>query len=526
MKRLFAIILCSPPPSPPAVLASLGAGGDAGEQPAVHGRARQRLRPDRGRRREGRRRARGQDQAASRSTRRPTGRSSRSQITAEGLRRPAQGRLLRVAPAVADRRVLPRLPARHGAGEAQARRDASRSSRPARRSPSTWSTTSCAGPYRERFSILLGELGAALAARGEDLNETIRRANPALRETDKVLRRARRAARVIRDLTDDAERVVAELADKRTDVTRFVREARDTVSARRPSATTSCAAQFQTLPDLPARAAPDDAAARRGRRRASARRCANLVGAGAAAEALLRRRSARSREASRPGVPHARRRRRAPAARAVKARAPADRRAARRSPRTLPEVATTSRSRSSTSTTATSPSRRTRARPAARASPASRRSSSTSSASRRRPTSSTRNSYLLKVSAFLDNTCAQYADADAAPSDPDKQYCRAILGPNQPGIDQPDPTAPPTAKAKRRARGDDGRARAPTSTPKPSDDKPGKQATPLPDLNLPPEVQELLDGLLGGGTLPNGAAADRPRLQATSAALLDFLLGS
>src|SRR5919112_1882119 len=43
-------------------------------------------------------------------------------------------------------------------------------------------------PYRERFSILLSELGAGLAARGEDLNETIRRAVPALRETDKVLK--------------------------------------------------------------------------------------------------------------------------------------------------------------------------------------------------------------------------------------------------------------------------------------------------------------------------------------------------
>ena len=42
-------------------------------------------------------------------------------------------------------------------------------------------------PERERLSLILNELGTGLAGRGRDLNEVIRRANPALRETDKVL---------------------------------------------------------------------------------------------------------------------------------------------------------------------------------------------------------------------------------------------------------------------------------------------------------------------------------------------------
>ena len=42
-------------------------------------------------------------------------------------------------------------------------------------------------PYRERFAILLSEFGTGLAGRGDELNEVIHRANPALRETDKVL---------------------------------------------------------------------------------------------------------------------------------------------------------------------------------------------------------------------------------------------------------------------------------------------------------------------------------------------------
>ena len=43
-------------------------------------------------------------------------------------------------------------------------------------------------PYRERLAILINEFGTALAGRGAELNEVIHRANPALRETDEVLK--------------------------------------------------------------------------------------------------------------------------------------------------------------------------------------------------------------------------------------------------------------------------------------------------------------------------------------------------
>ncbi|HXS44880.1 MAG TPA: MlaD family protein, partial [Solirubrobacteraceae bacterium] len=42
-------------------------------------------------------------------------------------------------------------------------------------------------PYRQRLRIILMELGAGVAGRAPDLNEAIRRAVPALRETDRVL---------------------------------------------------------------------------------------------------------------------------------------------------------------------------------------------------------------------------------------------------------------------------------------------------------------------------------------------------
>ena len=42
-------------------------------------------------------------------------------------------------------------------------------------------------PERQRFTIILNELGAGLAGRGSDLREVIQRANPALQELDRVL---------------------------------------------------------------------------------------------------------------------------------------------------------------------------------------------------------------------------------------------------------------------------------------------------------------------------------------------------
>lgn len=38
-------------------------------------------------------------------------------------------------------------------------------------------------PYRERFRLIISELGAGLAGRPEDLSEALRRAHPGLRET-------------------------------------------------------------------------------------------------------------------------------------------------------------------------------------------------------------------------------------------------------------------------------------------------------------------------------------------------------
>ena len=86
-------------------------------------------------------------------------------------------------------------------------------------------------PARERFGLILTELGIGLTARGEDLNTTLRRAVPALRETDKVLKILADNRQTIRQLTRDADRTLVGIARNRRDVGRFVRAAGDTTQA-------------------------------------------------------------------------------------------------------------------------------------------------------------------------------------------------------------------------------------------------------------------------------------------------------
>lgn len=86
-------------------------------------------------------------------------------------------------------------------------------------------------PYRERFSILINELGAGLAGRGEDLREVIRRANPALAQTDRVLAILARQNRVLARLASDSDTALAPLAREREHVSGFIDGANQTATA-------------------------------------------------------------------------------------------------------------------------------------------------------------------------------------------------------------------------------------------------------------------------------------------------------
>lgn len=104
-------------------------------------------------------------------------------------------------------------------------------------------------PYRERLGILIAELGATFASRGDDVNKTIGRAVPALRETDKVLRILADERETLRQLTRDGETVITRLAKDRDGVARFVAEARDTAAAS-ADRRTDLATTIRLLPDF------------------------------------------------------------------------------------------------------------------------------------------------------------------------------------------------------------------------------------------------------------------------------------
>jgi phospholipid/cholesterol/gamma-HCH transport system substrate-binding protein len=85
-------------------------------------------------------------------------------------------------------------------------------------------------PYRERFRLIISELGAGLAGRPEELNEVIRRAHPALRETTETLAVLRRQNTMIRDFIADADRVSAAVEPRKEDLAAWAEEAADTAS--------------------------------------------------------------------------------------------------------------------------------------------------------------------------------------------------------------------------------------------------------------------------------------------------------
>jgi virulence factor Mce-like protein len=86
-------------------------------------------------------------------------------------------------------------------------------------------------PIRQRFALIINEFGTGLAGRGEDLKEAIHRANPALRETDKVLAILARQNRLLADLAADSDAVIEPLAERREDVSHFVVAANETGQA-------------------------------------------------------------------------------------------------------------------------------------------------------------------------------------------------------------------------------------------------------------------------------------------------------
>jgi ABC-type transporter Mla subunit MlaD len=86
-------------------------------------------------------------------------------------------------------------------------------------------------PFADRFRLILNELGAGLAARGQTLNAVIKRADPALEETDQVLHILAGENHVLAKLSADSDTVLAPLARERKHVSGFIANAGATAQA-------------------------------------------------------------------------------------------------------------------------------------------------------------------------------------------------------------------------------------------------------------------------------------------------------
>jgi ABC-type transporter Mla subunit MlaD len=86
-------------------------------------------------------------------------------------------------------------------------------------------------PYRQRLRIIIDELGGGVGGRAGDLNDAIRRAVPALRETDQVLAILADQNQTLANLTRDADTVIGDLAANKHDVGRWVTQTHQTAAA-------------------------------------------------------------------------------------------------------------------------------------------------------------------------------------------------------------------------------------------------------------------------------------------------------
>ncbi len=86
-------------------------------------------------------------------------------------------------------------------------------------------------PYAERFRLILNDLGAAFAGRGEDVEEIIERSDPALRETNAVLAILARQNRQLAELARNGDAVLEPLARDRDRIGGFINSAAVTAQA-------------------------------------------------------------------------------------------------------------------------------------------------------------------------------------------------------------------------------------------------------------------------------------------------------
>ncbi len=86
-------------------------------------------------------------------------------------------------------------------------------------------------PYAQRFRLILNNLGAGLAARGKTLDAIIKRADPALRQTDRVLAILARQNHQLARLAADSDTILTPLAREREHFAGFINHANTAAQA-------------------------------------------------------------------------------------------------------------------------------------------------------------------------------------------------------------------------------------------------------------------------------------------------------
>jgi phospholipid/cholesterol/gamma-HCH transport system substrate-binding protein len=86
-------------------------------------------------------------------------------------------------------------------------------------------------PERQRFAIIINELGVGLAGNGRQLNAVIRRADPALYQLDRVLAILASQNRVLADLARDSDAALAPAARESQSISDFIDKAGATAAA-------------------------------------------------------------------------------------------------------------------------------------------------------------------------------------------------------------------------------------------------------------------------------------------------------
>ena len=81
-------------------------------------------------------------------------------------------------------------------------------------------------PYAQRFRLILNELGAGLAGRGEDIEEAVKRANPVLRDADRLFGILADQRDQLAQLAADSEQILGPLGARARPRRRLLRQRR------------------------------------------------------------------------------------------------------------------------------------------------------------------------------------------------------------------------------------------------------------------------------------------------------------